>query len=101
MFLIAVLSVRSSLYIIGISGLDQAIDTSSSRSNEYRKISACFSLSNDDIATLPRLPNKRYTKNNLFNLFNAHLMACDMLFSPRFNNKFVDFHRLRIFLQLL
>src|SRR6266702_1637141 len=52
--------------IIGISDGNQAIHTSSPRSNKYRQVSARLGLSNDVIASLPCLPNKRRTKNALF-----------------------------------
>src|SRR5215469_8715727 len=92
--------VRSAFCIIGISSCNQAIHTLFSWSDEYRQVSACFSLSNDVIASLPCFPNKRLTKDNFFNLCNTHLVARDMLFSSGLDNKFVDSHKLCIFLQL-
>lgn len=58
-------------------------------------------LSDDGIALLPRFPNKRGAKDNLFNFRYAHMMACDVFLSPWLNNKFVDFHALRFLLHLL
>jgi hypothetical protein len=93
--------VRSALRVISISSCDQPVHTLFPRSNKYRQISACLGLSNDMIASQPCLPNKRRTKDNFFNLCNAYLVARDMLFSSRLDNKFVDFHKQCIFLQLL
>jgi hypothetical protein len=93
--------VSSALCIICISGCYQSVHTVSPGSNKYGQVSTCLGLSNDVIAPLPCFPNERHTKDNLFNLFNAHLVAGNMLLSSRLYNKFVDSHKLRIFLQLL
>jgi hypothetical protein len=89
--------VEPSLCVISVSRSDQAIDSSSSGSDDDHQLPASIGLPQKTIATLACSGDERVANYDLLRLLDRDVVASNVLNAARFEMQVIDSHRASAF----